>query len=863
MIGMTLGPYRVLEKLGEGGMGEVYRAHDSRLGRDVALKVLPAEFAADPERLQRFEREARATAALSHPNILAVYDLGTYEGTPFIVEELVEGESLRERLSGGPVPVTTAVELASQIARGLAAAHEKHIVHRDLKPDNVIVTRDGVAKILDFGLAKFVDPRSPDNSETLTRAPAGETESGRVLGTIAYMAPEQARGAAVDHRADIFALGVVLYEMLAGSRPFAGVGAIDTLSAILKDDPKPLPSTVPSGLQGVVRRCLEKRPDDRFATAREVLAALQATTTDPVGAPPVVERAARRWPRVAMALAAVGLAVVAVTVGLVVRSRGTAEAPAPALDPKRVLVTPLENLTGDPALDTVARLAMDAVTTGLAELKNVEVVEPGPDGAGAGSPDARLALATAKKAGTIVSGSYSLRGDSLELRARLLDTASGKLLYALDPASGPRNDPGQAVDALKQRVMGAVSYHFASFFGGNFGRPVPYEAYREFVAGSADAGFDWKATLAHTERAVEIDPEFWAAQLRLVAAYSALGDPAKAAAALARVEKASARLSPTELLQFEYLKARGEGRRLDALEAARKHHALVPRDPVSSYMAASLALTLNRPKDALTLLGDMQALDWTEMAKWRQGTWFVRVSAQAHHYLREYDGELADVALCLKYYPGDQSCRENQVRVLAAQGKLDELNRAIEESLASPSSSGYSAGTVMLEAAEELRAHGHPDEAVRIAQRAEQWYAARRPDDAEGEVTPANRAEILWMAGRWKEARDVAEQFARDNPRSMIPEGLRGVMAARAGDRKTAAACDAFLSAIDRPTAKGPALVWRAYIAAQLGERDRAVEFLRDAFAKGAAFDRYLHRYVYLEPLQGYAPFEELLNPKG
>lgn len=152
-------------------------------------------------------------------------------------------------------------------------------------------------------------------------------------------------------------------------------------------------------------------------------------------------------------------------------------------------------------------------------------MEAGPAGSGASSPDARLALATGKKAGTVVSGSYSLRGDSLELSARLLDTGSGKLLYALDPASGPRNEPGQAVDALKQRVMGAVSYHFASFSGGNFGRPVPYEAYREFVAGSADAGFDWKATLAHTERAVEIDPEFWAAQLRLVAAYSALGTP--------------------------------------------------------------------------------------------------------------------------------------------------------------------------------------------------------------------------------------------------------------------------------------------------------------------------------------------------
>jgi serine/threonine protein kinase len=219
--GSHLGPYEIVAAIGAGGMGEVYRARDPRLGREVAIKVLPASFSADAERLSRFEQEARATAALNHPNILAVFDIGTDAGAPYVVSELLEGETLRERLAAGPFPVRKAIDHGIQIARGLGAAHEKGIVHRDLKPENIFVTDDGHLKILDFGLAKLTRPEgSPAATSNVPTTPV-QTQNGMVLGTLGYMAPEQVRGLAADHRADIFAFGAVLYEMLSGSAHFA------------------------------------------------------------------------------------------------------------------------------------------------------------------------------------------------------------------------------------------------------------------------------------------------------------------------------------------------------------------------------------------------------------------------------------------------------------------------------------------------------------------------------------------------------------------------------------------------------------------------------------------------------------------
>jgi eukaryotic-like serine/threonine-protein kinase len=268
-VGTKLGAYELGGLLGAGGMGEVYRARDPRLQREVAVKVLPASFASDTERLRRFELEARAAAALNHPNILAVYDIGTQDGTPYIVSELLEGETLRERLRGGPSPIRKAMDYAQQIARGLAAAHDKGIVHRDLKPENIFITHDGRVKILDFGLAKLTRPEPGLDGQTQSI----NSDAGTVLGTVGYMSPEQVRGTPADARSDLFSFGAILYEMLSGKRAFQGETMADTMSAILHNEPPELTETnlaMPPTLERLVRHCPEKKAAERFQSARDV-----------------------------------------------------------------------------------------------------------------------------------------------------------------------------------------------------------------------------------------------------------------------------------------------------------------------------------------------------------------------------------------------------------------------------------------------------------------------------------------------------------------------------------------------------------------------------------------------------------------
>jgi serine/threonine protein kinase/Tol biopolymer transport system component len=324
--GTSLDTYEVLGLLGAGGMGEVYRARDPVLRREVAIKVLPAYFSQDPDRLRRFEQEAQAAAALNHPNILAIHQFGTFEGAPYLVSELLDGVTLRQLMERGPIPVRKTIEYGIQIAYGLAAAHERNIVHRDLKPENLFVVKDGRVKILDFGLAKLIQPQfiGDGNETTITY----ETEPGKVMGTVGYMSPEQIRGNAVDHRADIFAFGAILYEMLTGKRAFQRRTPAESMTAILNDEPPALSQSaqnIPPGLQRVIHRCLEKSPEQRFHSAADLAFALGALSEPGFSSSAAIDATGPRSKRSMLAWSLVALSVVglALVAYLVLSSRSS------------------------------------------------------------------------------------------------------------------------------------------------------------------------------------------------------------------------------------------------------------------------------------------------------------------------------------------------------------------------------------------------------------------------------------------------------------------------------------------------------------------------------------------------------------
>ena len=363
--GFRLGPYEVLSPLGAGGMGEVYRARDARLDRDVAIKVLPESVAGDEHALARFEREAKAVAALSHPNILALHDVGNDRGIAYAVMELLDGQTLRERLESGAIPRAQAVDYGLQIARGLTAAHERGVVHRDLKPENLFVSKDGHVKILDFGLAKRDAPVAP-GEETSAPTATGHTEPGTVMGTVGYMSPEQVRGLAVDHRSDIFSFGAILYEMLSGQRAFKKATPADTMSAILNQEPPELTDArIPVSLDHVVKHCLEKDRDRRFQSARDIEFAL-GEASGPMASVP---RPAARTKRALITVAA--LVAIAVVAGILLARRAPRRQATSAV--KRIAVLPFENL-GAPEDDYFADGIADAVRGKLIVVPGVEVI---------------------------------------------------------------------------------------------------------------------------------------------------------------------------------------------------------------------------------------------------------------------------------------------------------------------------------------------------------------------------------------------------------------------------------------------------------------------------------------------------------
>ena len=866
--GMRVGPYEVVAPIGAGGMGEVYRARDPRLDRDVAIKVLPPEYAADPDRLFRFEQEARAAAALNHPNIVALYDIGTHDGAPYIVTELLEGESLRDKLTGSPLPSRKVLGVAIQVASGLAAAHEKGIVHRDLKPENLFVTSDGRVKILDFGVAKLA-PRRQAAEAPAAPTVIGGTDPGIVMGTVGYMSPEQVRGLPVDHRSDIFSLGCVLYEMVTGRRAFARATAADTMSAILSDeppDPSSIEKTVPAPLSRAIAHCLEKSPGERFHSAHDLGFELRAILADTGGAQarpgmPALQRRRVAW------LAAGGAAIVLIATGVNFALRGMIRKASVPLDSKRIVVAVFENQTGDSSLDPLGRMASDWITQGLSQIEGLEVVpstsvlvaQP-PGSPAPARRDPLQTLAEETGAGMVVSGSYYLQGERLYFQARISDAVHRKLLHALDPASSAVTTPLAAIDALRRGLMGAL----ATSFGPSVGRalqqrPPSYDAYREFINGFELFLTDDSESLRHMERAAEIDPDFatpllWAAYLRRIR-----GDWAEVETILKRLNEQRDRLTPAGRHWLDGTTGWIFHRYGEGLQAFRSVQKLAPRDPLVNLRVGVLAVFSNRPEEAAATFGSFPKQPWGNHPL--GAAWIVRY-CDSLHMLGRFKDELEEARRGREQFAEDAGVRYSEVSALAALDRLDEMSRVLQEIEAAQIRDATPADA-MLFAARELRAHGHREESLRLAERAVAWYRGRPPQESTPESRQRGLADALFWAEQWNDSRVLFESLASGGSPQVDDTGMLGVTAARAGDRATALRVAGELERLDRKWLFGVHTYYRAGIAANLGEKEKAVELLREAFAQGQAYGTDLHSSLTLEPLWDYPPFQELLRPKG
>ena len=536
MIGRSLGHYRITAAIGAGGMGEVYRATDTKLGRDVAIKVLPAAMAQDAERLARFEREARSLASLNHPNIVTIYAVEEADGIRFLAMELVEGETLDTLLAPGGLPLPRFFEIAVPLADALSAAHERGIVHRDLKPANVMVTREGRVKVLDFGLAKLEAADShPDLTSTPTESRANLTSEGQVFGTVAYMSPEQARGGKVDARSDVFSLGVVLYQMVTGERPFQGASAVDMISSILRDTPPSVTDRrgdLPPHLARILRRCLEKDPRDRYQTSRDVYNELRdlrnETSSAPAAPSPrpeaVVGRrrapAARARPGSGAPWAA---AVAAVLLGVALYAGQRSELPPASRAPqtgseppaiRSIAVLPLDNYSGDPGQDYFAEGMTDELTSDLATISQLRVISRGSamQFKGANRPPTPE-IAKTLNVDAIVEGSVLRAGDRVRITAQLIDARADRHLWAKSFERSSR-DVLALQDELASAIAREIHVQLTPAEESRLTRapsvnPEAYDAYlkgRYFFNRPSDENLS--KAIAQFEEAIRLDPSF-------------------------------------------------------------------------------------------------------------------------------------------------------------------------------------------------------------------------------------------------------------------------------------------------------------------------------------------------------------------
>jgi len=722
--GARLGPYEIVSPVGSGGMGEVYRARDVRLGREIALKILPAGFADDPDRMRRFEEEARTASRLNHPNVVTIHDVGREGGVAFIAMELVEGESLRERIGRGPLPPREATEIAIQIAEGLGRAHAAGIVHRDLKPENVMLGPGGLVKILDFGLARTALAAADSGTPTVE----ARTADGAILGTIGYMAPEQARGTPADSRADLFAFGAVLYEMLAGRRVFGGSTAVAVLSAIVAPEPvdvSGLPPGVPAALATIVRRCLEKDPDRRLSSAHDLALQLRDAAS------PSAVRSAPRPRRKAI---------------------------------DSVAVLPLANAGADPADEYLSDGVTESIIHGLSELPKLQVMALSTVARYRGRDPLESGRALGVRA--VLTGKLTKTAERLRVQAELVDTGSGFRIWG-DVYDRPMADLLAVQDEIAREICDRLRFKLSGAERRRVAKAPTQnpEAYQAYLKGR----FFWnkwtteaiKTAIEFYEHAIAIDPGYALAWAGIADAWSAMGGikAVPPAEAFPKAKAAASRALELDPALADAHASLGYVRRLfdwdwrGAEAAFREALRLNPSHAAGHRWYGQFLSGMARHDEAVREATQALELDPLSIS-------IHTAVGDVLFYARRYEEAIGYYRKALEMDPEFQSGHSDLARALEFKGSVDDAIREYEAAI-------RLAGRTEAEAdpsiglANAYAVAGRRDDALRVLEELQRWREERY-------VSPWGLASIYARLGEEGRALDWLERAYADHDSTLV-----------------------------------------------------------------------------------------------
>ena len=839
--GTVISHYRIIEKIGAGGMGEVYLAEDTELNRQVALKFLSLHLCQDADCRARFKREAQAAAKLNHPNIVTIHEVAEFNGRPYFAMEHVEGQSLRELIKAKELPIERVMELAIQICEGLHKAHQSGIVHRDVKPANILIDADGRAKILDFGLATV------QGCDHLTK-------TGSTLGTIGYMSPEQAKGEEVDQRSDIFSLGVVLYEMITGHAPFKADSEAATLHAITNDKPEMLARfrrEVPVTLQTMIDKALDKNVATRYQHADELVADFKRLVSSSSSIPSLP----RRRRRVAVPALLVLIVIVA---GLALEPwRIMINSGGVAFTMKSIAVIPFKNLTGDQSLDPLGKMLADWTTQGLLEAGLGDVIPQ--DAIIKLNANADIQTVARETGATlIVSGAYYRIGDSIQFHTQIVN-ADEKLLQAIEPIYCSNTTVMDGIGLIRQKVMGSVAVLLDERFeeATRPAKPPTYDAYREWVRGmDFHIQGDWLAAALHFRQAFERDTTYLTALVSALNAYNNAGRLLEQDSLLAFLSVRRERMPIAQQLDLDRKEAYLSGNVTAAFELARKKAQLLP-SAHAVYMWGVWAYMMNHVRECIRVL---ESIDPT-IGSMRNWIPYWELLAHSYHVHGDHAKELEVVRRSRELHPKDIRLVQLEVEALAAVGGVDEIDALFKESLTLPAVSGCSPGSVMLYAGRVLRFHGQDSAAMACFERSIIWYKSAIPEKADS--VRGDLALALYSGRHLDEAKTLYEQLSQESPGDGGVKSMLGCIAARQGNRDKALRISGWLKNETQPHGLANHTYWRACIAALLGSKDEAMVLLRESLERGqtSSWDSYLNSDF--ESLWDYPPYIELMKPKG